>query len=482
MIESNNDNNSSNGRSDTKVSEDGSDMKTRGSSQRRSKSNTNTNVNANLNSKNDGNNDSNHSNGVIGYVSNSNSTASSSPRSASYPPRTKVIEPHAKNFTGWEVTSVELSALRDIIPRIRHEIRAYTISECQYVRELERKLPATRSSGEVRLHLVMEQIERLRMHRRNALDELSRSNVRIAELESKKERASYDAGELYWNTRINELENKYYAGITAPIAIGAGSSISSTSIRSDDALMQPRTSSIPRPSFYTPTPEHSGYGKREAFDSFTMEDDAAKGTFKKDERGNIQGRSSTTAFADTSSGVQLNDAKNSSQYDNQARQRHHHELTNLSRSPIPSQIKNDLGNLPSGQMVENPALNLSVGNKSGQVQTDDPVVSSAPSNPTNQAAIDYLGEILKGKASSFGQETGQASEDAEKNSIQSPSDKDDSEIDMIISEAQEQINQDKRKLKKLIWKFGAAIAVVLGLIVIESQTGIFSGMIANLAR
>jgi hypothetical protein len=107
--------------------------------------------------------------------------------------------------------TVELNTLRDMMPKLKREIHTYSINECQLVKELEAKLPSCHEHGDVRLNLVLEEIQRLRINKRRALRRLKESQVRVVELESGMESSSYEAGELFWDSRITKLTGGEYS-------------------------------------------------------------------------------------------------------------------------------------------------------------------------------------------------------------------------------------------------------------------------------
>jgi len=115
----------------------------------------------------------------------------------------------SRKFMNYEMVSVELSTLRDMVPRLRKEIQIYAVNESQYMRELEKKLPHCRGIGEIRMQMTIDQIDRLREHKISALDELAQLTAKITELEYRKERNSYEAGEEQWNSRLTELASQY---------------------------------------------------------------------------------------------------------------------------------------------------------------------------------------------------------------------------------------------------------------------------------
>ena len=107
--------------------------------------------------------------------------------------------------------TVELNTLRDMMPKLKREIHTYSINECQLVKELEIKLPSCHEHSDVRLNLVLEEIQRLRINKRRALRRLKESQVRVVELESGMESSSYEAGELFWDKRITKLTHGEYS-------------------------------------------------------------------------------------------------------------------------------------------------------------------------------------------------------------------------------------------------------------------------------
>lgn len=108
-------------------------------------------------------------------------------------------------------TTVELDALKDLMPKLRKEINTYSINECQLIKELEKKLPSCYEHKDVRLNIVLEEIQRLRLNRRRALAKLKEATVKIVELQSKMELTSYEAGEIFWNGKISKMSDEKYS-------------------------------------------------------------------------------------------------------------------------------------------------------------------------------------------------------------------------------------------------------------------------------
>src|SRR4029079_9445967 len=106
--------------------------------------------------------------------------------------------------------TVEISTLRDLMPKLRKEIQTYTINECQLVKELENKLPSCQEHKDIRLNLVLDEIHRLRENRRRTLTRLTESIVKVVGIQSRLEAASYDAGEIFWDRRIANLSGSEY--------------------------------------------------------------------------------------------------------------------------------------------------------------------------------------------------------------------------------------------------------------------------------
>lgn len=106
--------------------------------------------------------------------------------------------------------TVEIDTLRDIMPKLRKEIQTYSINECLLIKELERKLPSCQEHKDVRLDMVLEEIQRLRMNRRKTLSKLKESIVKVVELQSRMEVTSYEAGEIFWDGRISRLSSETY--------------------------------------------------------------------------------------------------------------------------------------------------------------------------------------------------------------------------------------------------------------------------------
>jgi hypothetical protein len=107
--------------------------------------------------------------------------------------------------------TVELNTLRDMMPKLRREIHTYSMNECQLVKELEKQLPECHEHKDVRLNLVLAEIQRLRINKRRALRRLRDSQVRAVELECSMESSSYEAGELFWDSKISTLSRGDYS-------------------------------------------------------------------------------------------------------------------------------------------------------------------------------------------------------------------------------------------------------------------------------
>jgi hypothetical protein len=106
--------------------------------------------------------------------------------------------------------TVEIDTLRDLMPKLRKEIQTYSINECQLIKELEKKLPSCQEHKDVRLNLVLEEIQRLRLNRRRTLAKLKESIVKVVELQSRMEITSYEAGEIFWDGKISRLTDEKY--------------------------------------------------------------------------------------------------------------------------------------------------------------------------------------------------------------------------------------------------------------------------------
>jgi hypothetical protein len=106
--------------------------------------------------------------------------------------------------------TVEINTLRDLMPKLRKEIQTYTVNECQLVKELEKKLPSCHEHKDIRLNLILDEIQRLRINRRRTLTRLTESIVKVIGIQSRLEAASYDAGEIFWDRRISNLSGSEY--------------------------------------------------------------------------------------------------------------------------------------------------------------------------------------------------------------------------------------------------------------------------------
>ena len=103
----------------------------------------------------------------------------------------------------------ELATIQDIMTGIRNEVDAYSKLERRYVHELEKKLPKSDGMGDIRMHMTVDQLEKIRAYRRNALDQLTEMNEKIAALEARVERIAFEADEAELNSKLLELEALY---------------------------------------------------------------------------------------------------------------------------------------------------------------------------------------------------------------------------------------------------------------------------------
>lgn len=103
----------------------------------------------------------------------------------------------------------ELTTIQDIMTGIRNEVDAYSKLEHRYVHELEKKLPKSEGMGDIRMQLTVDQLEKIRAYRRNALDQLTEMNEKIAALEARVERIAFEAEEAELNSKLQELEALY---------------------------------------------------------------------------------------------------------------------------------------------------------------------------------------------------------------------------------------------------------------------------------
>lgn len=125
--------------------------------------------------------------------------------------RSAEINPALRNqMSTSRAMTVELGTLRDMMPKLKREVHIYSINECQLVKELEKKLPSCNEHKDVRLNLILEEIQRIRLNRRRALEKLKESQVKIAELEFRMELSSYQAGEIFWDGKISKLSDEKY--------------------------------------------------------------------------------------------------------------------------------------------------------------------------------------------------------------------------------------------------------------------------------
>ena len=103
----------------------------------------------------------------------------------------------------------ELTTIQDIMTGIRNEVDAYSKLERRYVHELEKKLPKSEGMGDIRMHMTVDQLEKIRAYRRNALDQLTEMNEKIAALEARVERIAFEADEAELDSKLLELEALY---------------------------------------------------------------------------------------------------------------------------------------------------------------------------------------------------------------------------------------------------------------------------------
>lgn len=139
--------------------------------------------------------------------------AEPSEQSHSSGPENKIDASMRNQISSSRATTVELDSLRDLMPKLRKEINTYSINECQLIKELEKKLPSCYEHKDVRLNIVLEEIQRLRLNRRRALSRLKESTVKIVELQARMELTSYEAGEVFWNRKISSLSDDRYSSL-----------------------------------------------------------------------------------------------------------------------------------------------------------------------------------------------------------------------------------------------------------------------------
>lgn len=110
------------------------------------------------------------------------------------------------------LTSDELASLSDLVEGIKKEISAYSKIEHEYLLQLENAL-AKEATKELedngRMSHTINQIRRLRSYKKEALDELAAANMKIAQLECRRERITNQESEAELNVRLYELQMLY---------------------------------------------------------------------------------------------------------------------------------------------------------------------------------------------------------------------------------------------------------------------------------
>jgi hypothetical protein len=110
------------------------------------------------------------------------------------------------------LTSDELASLSDLVEGIKKEISAYSKIEHEYLLQLENAL-AKEATKELedngRMSHTINQIRRLRSYKKEALNELAAANMKIAQLECRRERITNQESEAELNVRLYELQMLY---------------------------------------------------------------------------------------------------------------------------------------------------------------------------------------------------------------------------------------------------------------------------------
>jgi hypothetical protein len=106
----------------------------------------------------------------------------------------------------------ELESLSNLVEGIKKEIASYSHIEREYMQQLEDTLTKNEARGlddNIRLQHTVSQIRRLRCYKKEAIDELTATKMKITQLGCKMERISNEEADAELNVRLYELQMLY---------------------------------------------------------------------------------------------------------------------------------------------------------------------------------------------------------------------------------------------------------------------------------
>jgi hypothetical protein len=106
----------------------------------------------------------------------------------------------------------ELESLSNLVEGLKREIASYSHIEREYMQQLEDTLTKNEARGlddNVSLQHTVSQIRRLRCYKKEAIDELTATSMKIAQLGCRMERISNEEAEAELNVRLYELQMLY---------------------------------------------------------------------------------------------------------------------------------------------------------------------------------------------------------------------------------------------------------------------------------
>jgi hypothetical protein len=106
----------------------------------------------------------------------------------------------------------ELESLSNLVEGFKKEIASYSHIEREYMQQLEDTLTKNEARGldnNIRLQHTASQIRRLRCYKKEAIDELTATKMKIAQLGCRMERISNEEADAELNVRLYELQMLY---------------------------------------------------------------------------------------------------------------------------------------------------------------------------------------------------------------------------------------------------------------------------------
>jgi uncharacterized protein (DUF3084 family) len=108
--------------------------------------------------------------------------------------------------------AAELDSLRESASALREEIRQLDSAEMVLISDFDRWIVYYNDVAASRMKELQKRIKEIRKRRTEALEELAKIRPKISILESKCEMLSYRQGELYWESRMQEVKGRKWKG------------------------------------------------------------------------------------------------------------------------------------------------------------------------------------------------------------------------------------------------------------------------------